>query len=94
MVSTHTAPVNLHDPLIKFAVFCLATYAATFIAVQFRMKSAGYKTIPLVYTPSDMALPFKYLKVRSEHGWSPWPVYIMFLSLPLGLLALVLWVFR
>jgi len=91
MVISHNTPATF---LVAFAVLCLAIYAATFISVQFRMKRAGYKTIFLVYTPSDMALPFKYLKVCSEYGWSPWLVYIMFMSLPLGLLALVVWLLR
>ena len=38
MVSSHTASVNAHDPLVVFVVVCLATYAATIIAVQFHME--------------------------------------------------------
>jgi hypothetical protein len=58
------------------------------------MRSIGYNTNPMFTRPSDWGLPAKYLKVRSEHGWSPWPAYLLWPSLILGIVSLVVGLFR
>jgi len=38
--------------------------------------------------------PPQYLQVRASHGWSPWPVYLLFSCALLGVAILVLGIFR
>ena len=50
-----------------------------------RLRDIGYKTEPFDWTASGkLHLPFEYLKIRKQHGWSPWPVYLMVLMLLAG----------
>jgi MFS superfamily sulfate permease-like transporter len=36
----------------------------------------------------------QYLKVRSRHGWSPWPAYLLWPCLLAGVFSLVFGLFR
>ena len=50
-----------------------------------RMRTIGYKTEPFDWTPrGKFSLPAEYLRIRREHGWSPWPAYLMGLMLLAG----------
>jgi hypothetical protein len=50
-----------------------------------RMKDAGYKTQSFDLTINGkFNLPVEYLKIREQHAWSPWPVYLMALMLFAG----------
>jgi hypothetical protein len=50
-----------------------------------RLRKVGYKTEPFDWTATGkFSLPAEYLKVRAQHGWSPWPVYSMVLMLLAG----------
>jgi hypothetical protein len=51
--------------------------------VRIRMKSIGHKWIFLRGGTFDYG---EYLKVRAKHGWSPWPVYLLWGTLMTGLL--------
>jgi hypothetical protein len=83
-----------HDPWPIAGMILLGAFAVLFAYVQFKMRAIGYKTYPLFARPSDWGLPNHYLKVRAEHNWSAWPVYIMWSCLPLGVFLLVLGLFR
>ena len=51
-----------------------------------RRKSVGYKTEPFDWTANGkLNLPIEYLKIRNQHGWSPWAVYLMVLMLLAGI---------
>ena len=82
-----------HDPLVVGGFVLMSTFSVLFVHVQFKMREIGYKTNPLFSRPSDWGLPTKYLTVRKEHGWSPWPVYLMLPCLLLGFVALVVGLF-
>jgi hypothetical protein len=82
-----------HDPLAILGFLLLGTFGVLFVHIQFKMKSVGYKTYPTFSRPSDWGLPAKYLKVRSQHGWSAWPVYLLWPSLILGVGSLVIGLF-
>ena len=50
-----------------------------------RLRDVGYKTEPFDWTVNGkLNLPIEYLKIRKQHGWSPWPVYSMALMLLIG----------
>ncbi|HUJ33227.1 MAG TPA: hypothetical protein VLY23_18240 [Candidatus Acidoferrum sp.] len=50
--------------------------------IRFRLKSIGYKWAFL----RGGALDYReYLKVRALHGWSAWPVYLLWGTLIVGL---------
>jgi hypothetical protein len=83
-----------HDPWPVAGLLFLGAFAVLFAHVQFKMREIGYKTYPLFARPSDWGLPNRYLKVRSEHNWSAWPVYVMWPCLALGVFLLVLGLFR
>jgi hypothetical protein len=51
------------------------------------MKSIGYKWVFLRGGTFDYS---EYLKVRAEHGWSAWPVYLLWGTLVAGLLLFIL----
>jgi hypothetical protein len=50
-----------------------------------RLRGVGYKTQAFDWTANGkFNLPVEYLKIRAQHGWSPWPVYSMVLMLLAG----------
>jgi hypothetical protein len=83
-----------HDPLAILGLLLVCTFAVLFTHVQFKMRAVGYKTYPAFARPYDWTLPAEYLKVRSKHGWSPWPVYLMWPCLVVGIIILVIGLFR
>jgi len=82
------------DPFAILGLLLIGAFAVLFIHIQFAMKSIGYKTYPLFAISKDWSLPSKYLKVRSKQGWSPWPVYLLWPCLGVGIIALVFGLFR
>jgi hypothetical protein len=78
------------DPLAVLGFLLIGTFSILFIHIQFKMRSVGYKTYPLFARPYDWTLPAKYLEIRSQHGWSPWPVYLLWPSIILGIVGLLI----
>jgi hypothetical protein len=83
-----------HDPMVVVGLLLVGVSSILFIHIQFKMRSVGFKTYPMFTRPSDWGLPSKYLKIRCEHGWSPWPAYLLWPSLILGIVSLVVGLFR
>jgi hypothetical protein len=83
-----------HDPWVIGGFLLLGMFAVLFFHVQVKMREIGYKTIPLFAKASDWELPRLYLRVRTKHNWSPWPVYLMWPCLAFGLFLLVFGFFR
>jgi hypothetical protein len=54
--------------------------------VRMRMKAIGYKWVFLRGGTLDYG---QYLKVRAKHGWSAWPVYLLWAALISGLLLFI-----
>jgi hypothetical protein len=73
-----------HYPAAIIGFLLILGSAFLFVHVQFKMRSVGYKTYPLFTRPGDYALPLEYLKIRSQHGWSRWPVYLILPCFLLG----------
>jgi hypothetical protein len=66
-----------HYPLAIVGFLLTLASPFLFVHIQFKMRTIGYKTYPLFTRPSDYGLPLEYLKVRSQHGWSPWAAYLI-----------------
>ena len=87
-----------HDPAVVLGLLIIGSSAVFFIHIQLKMIRAGYKTSYTFFkkplSPNGWDTPVQYLKVRAEHGWSPWPVYLLGLSLFIGTIVLVFGLFR
>ena len=60
----------------------LCGFVALDAFVRLRMKRLGRKWVFLRGGTFDYG---EYLKVRAEHGWSAWPIYILWAALVTGL---------
>lgn len=87
-----------HDPIVIAGLLLLGTAAILFVHVQLKMIRAGYKTSYIFFgkplSANGWDTPLQYLKVRAKHAWSPWPVYFLAPCAILGILALILGLFR
>jgi hypothetical protein len=70
--------VNLK--LIGIALLCVFVVLDAF--VRFRLKSIGHKWTFLKGGSLDYG---QYLKVRTKHDWSVWPIYLLWGTLISGL---------
>ncbi len=90
MIEWHViAYVVRHDPLPVLGFALIGVGSVMWWHLQLVMTRAGYKTRMFQQFPNDIGLPVQYLKVRSGHGWSPWPAYLIWPCLVLGILFLV-----
>lgn len=87
-----------HDPAVIAGLILIGGAGFLFIHIQLKMIRAGYKTSygffgkPL--SPNGWDTPAQYLKVRAQHGWSPWPVYLPGPCLGRGVVVLSFGLFR
>ena len=87
-----------HDPAAVVGFLLIGIFAVLFIHLQLKMIKAGYKTsynfIGKPFAAVGWDTPARYLKVCANHGWSPWPAYLLAPCLLLGIAALVFGLFR
>jgi hypothetical protein len=87
-----------HDPAVIFGLLLIGCSAVFFIHIQLKMIKAGYKTSYTFFrrplSPNGWDTAGQYLKVRSEHNWSPLPAYLLALSLLAGTAVLIFGLFR
>jgi hypothetical protein len=87
-----------HDPAVVAGFLLIGVSSLLYFHVQLKMVRAGYKTSfdvlrgPL--SAKGLETPSTYLKVRSEHGWSAWPIYLYLPTLISGIGLLVFGLFR
>ena len=76
---------------LYLGIFLVACFSIIHYVLYMRLRDAGYKknifNFLLVEVPAD------YLKLSRKHGWSPWPAYLLWLPLALGLFFFVRGVF-
>jgi hypothetical protein len=61
-----------------------------------RMKELGYKTGPFENWRSPGTFERdarEYLRIRHEHGWSAWPLHLVWIMVLLGVALLVVGMF-
>jgi len=78
------------DPVVDWGI------SGVFLAhIQLRLVKVGNKVAYGKYlTRQNWAVPHQYLKIRTQHGWSPWPVYLLWPSAVIGIVCLVVGLFR
>lgn len=83
-----------HDPAAILGFSLIGCFAVLYYHVQIKMLRAGYITSYDFSPYRGWAAPFRYLKVRAKHDWSPWPAYLLFPCLIAGVALLVFGLFR
>jgi hypothetical protein len=63
-------------------ILLLIGFAVLDAFVRWRMKRIGHKWVFIRGGTFDYG---EYLKVRIEHGWSAWPIYLLWGMLIMGL---------
>jgi hypothetical protein len=86
-----------HDPAAVAGLLLIGCSSVLFIHIQFKMIRAGYKT-SYTFLRLNIAngwdTPSQYLRVRAKHSWSPWPAYLLFPCVIVGIALLVFGLFR
>jgi hypothetical protein len=78
-----------HDPLSVLG-FCLLGLGGVFSShVLLKMNRARLFGFRDWRWDWSVRLPVDYLKVRKQHGWSAWPVYLTWICFTLGMVALI-----
>jgi hypothetical protein len=84
-----------HDPLVIAGLVLIGIAAILSIRMQLKMVKAGHKFPFASYlTKRSWGLPMQYLKARAEHGWSPWPAYLVLPTGVIGAVCLIIGLFR
>ena len=87
-----------HDPVAIVGLLLIGLGATLFIHIQLKMIRAGYQTSYTFFrgpfSPNGWDVPAQYLKVCNLHGWSAWPVYILFPATICGILLFVFGLFQ
>ncbi len=84
-----------HGPAVIVGLLFIGSALVMFMHIQLTMIRARYKTSwgqPLAENGWDT--PFAYLKIRTKHGWSPWPAFFYGLACSRGIVIFVYGVFR
>lgn len=78
-----------HDPAAIIGLLFIAGGTFLYFHIQLKMIRAGY---PL--RANALETPAQYLKVYARNGWSPWPAYLLGPCILLGIVLLILGLFR
>ncbi len=88
-----------HDPALVLGFLLVGVSAVLYNHMQMNMVREGYKPsysffIPAVISPKAWTSLTEYLRVRSKHGWSPWPAYLIWPSFFVGVALLLFGMFH
>ena len=76
-----------HDPAVVTGFSLMGLTGFLFFHLQYKVDKAGVKTNYL--SLEKWNAQSQYLQIRSRHGWSPWPAYLIVPSFLLGIAALI-----
>jgi len=83
------------NPLVIVGFIFIGTFAVLLAHIQLKMVRAGNKLPYGRYlTKRGWGASFEYLKIRGERGWSAWPAYLMWPAAIIGVVCLVIGLFR
>lgn len=82
------------NPVLALGLWLVAASLWLVSRIKYRMMGLDYETVHLFPHPADWELPAHYLEVRSQYGWSPWPVYLMWPCQIAGVLTLLVGLLR
>jgi hypothetical protein len=82
----------LHKYSLEVSGFMLFGVSGMLLAhIQLKMLKLGHKFPYAKYlTKSNWDIRGEYLRIRSQHGWSPWPAYLIWPAAATGVLFLLL----
>ena len=86
--------VVLHNPILALGLWLFAASLMLVFQIKSKMMKLEPEAVRLFPHPSDWELSSHYLAVRSEYGWSPWPVYLMWPCQVGGVLTLLVGLLR
>lgn len=81
--------VVLHNPILALGLWLVAASLLLVFRIKHKMRDLD-EAVHLFPHPADWELPAHYLEVRSQYGWSPWPVYLMWPCQIVGVLTFLL----
>lgn len=86
----------LHRNPLVIVEFAFIGISGVLLAhIQLKMVRVGNKFPYGKYvTRRGMAAPLRYVNMRAEHGWSPWPAYLMWPAAIIGVVCLLLGLFQ
>ena len=83
------------NPLVIVGFVFIGISGVLLAHIQLKMVRVGNKFPYGKYlTRRGLGVPLEYLKMRGEHGWSPWPAYLMWPAAIIGVACLLLGLFR
>ena len=88
------ASTILHNPVLAVGLWLCAASLLLVFEIKSKMMELEHETVHLFPHPADWELTAHYLEVRSRHGWSPWPVYLMWSCQVAGVLTLLVGLLR
>jgi len=84
-----------HDPLLIAGLILIGISGILSISIQLKLVRLGHKFPYSKYlTKSNWDLPQQYLRIRTEQGWSPWPAYLIWPAGIVGVICLLVGLFR
>ena len=85
----------LKDPLVIVGLIFLGVAGVLLAHIQLKMVKLGYEFPYLKYlTKRNWEVPQEYLKMRTQHGWSPWPAYLIWPTAVIGVICLLVGLFQ
>jgi len=85
--------IVLHNPIPSLGLWLFAASLLFTFEIKTKMVESESEAVHLFPHPADWELTAHYLAVRSQHGWSPWPVYLSWSCQAAGIFTLILGVF-
>jgi hypothetical protein len=83
------------NPLVVVGLLLVGLSGLMLTRIQLTMLKSGYKFPYLKYlTKRNWEIPQDYLKQRAKHGWSPWVAYLIWPVAFIGVVCLVIGLFR
>ena len=87
-----------HDPALVFGFLLVGLSVVLYNHMQMNMVREGYKPSYSFFMPPVSAKVWtsltEYWRVRSKHGWSPWPAYLICPSFFVGVALLFFGMFH
>ena len=78
---------------ISAGILLVGMYSALWTLIYFDLRRNGYRYKGAVVFLGILTQK-EYLRVRAKHGWPIWPILVMWPCLILGLILIVVGVFR
>jgi hypothetical protein len=83
-----------HDPAVVVGLGLIGVAGALWFHVLLQLERVGLGSYAVLKFGGNWGIPVEYLKVRKKYGWPGWPVYFLWPSLLVGVVCLIVGVFR